>query len=336
MQKILITLPNSIAGTLIMKGFKQGFKSNSCYVLEKDLRELKKEDIERFKPDVILGYDYGFLFSDNEEIKSFIKDYSNNNVTKLVHYFADEPNGRYAYVKKPELFEEYLAYSKEYNVFSFVWDEDFVCDLPDSKFLPLAVNQKAYHTVFEYKEKDYDITFVGRPLTEKRQKILAALIKTFGKKLSIFSYENHFLQSIDDMKNKQFLSDEELEVYKSAYKGFLKTEKDLANVYSNSKVNLNITLQGKSGLNYRVFEVLASRGFLITDDLSDIHKNFVVSKELEVYKDVADLIDKIKFYLKNPLIAEKIALLGFSNVVKSHSYTARVKKLLEELKNNVN
>ena len=332
MQKILITLPNSIAGTLIMKGFKQGFKSNSCYVLEKDLRELKKEDIERFKPDIILGYDYGFLFSDNEEIKSFIKDYSKNNTTKLVHYFADEPNGRYAYVKKPELFEEYLAYSKEYNVFSFVWDEDFVCDLPDSKFLPLAVNQKAYHTVFEYKEKDYDITFVGRPLTEKRQKILAALIKTFGKKLSIFSYENHFLQSIDDMKNKQFLSDEELEVYKSAYKGFLKTEKDLAHVYSNSKVNLNITLQGKSGLNYRVFEVLASRGFLITDDLSDIHKNFVVSKELEVYKDVADLIDKIKFYLKNPLIAEKIALLGFSNVIKSHSYTARVKKLLDELK----
>ena len=134
------------------------------------------------------------------------------------------------------------------------------------------------------------------------------------------------------MKNKQFLSDEELDVYKSAYKGFLKTEKDLANVYSNSKVNLNITLQGKSGLNYRVFEVLASRGFLITDDLSDIHKNFVVSKELEVYKDVADLIDKIKFYLKNPLIAEKIALLGFSNVIKSHSYTARVKKLLDELK----
>ena len=62
MQKILITLPNSIAGSLIMQGFSAGFKSNGCYVIKKDLRNLSVEEIKKFKPDIILGYDYGFLF----------------------------------------------------------------------------------------------------------------------------------------------------------------------------------------------------------------------------------------------------------------------------------
>lgn len=97
------------------------------------------------------------------------------------------------------------------------------------------------------------------------------------------------------MRDKHFLNEYELDIYKSAYRGFLKTEAEIAEVYANTKVNINITLQGKSGLNYRVFEVLASRGFLLTDDMEDIRRNFIVSKELEVYKNIDDLIVKLRF-----------------------------------------
>ena len=326
MNKVLITLPNSIAGTLIMRGFKQGFKSNGCFVMAKDLRELSVEDISRFKPDIIIGYDYGFLFCDNEELKNHILQ--NKDRYKLVHYFADEPQGKYACVNKPWLYEEF----KKLNLYSFMWDRGFVKELPNCSFLPLAVNAKAYR-LDEFKENKpvYEISFVGRPLGEKRQKILAALIKKFGKKLNIFSYEKHFLQSLDDMKEKQFLSEKELDIYKSAYRGFLTTEKELARVYANSFVNINITLQGESGLNYRVFEVLASRGFLLTDDMADIERNFIVSKELETYKDVYDLLDKTDFYLKNVNIAQKIATIGYADVYKRHSYTARARTILESM-----
>lgn len=332
MNKVLITLPNSIAGTLIMKGFKQGFKSNGCFVMEKDLRELSTDDIKCFKPDIIIGYDYGFLFCDNDELKDYI--IQNKHKYKLVHYFADEPQGKYACVNKPWLYEEF----KKLNLYSFIWDREFVNDLPNCRFLPLAVNAKAYRPPDEFDEKQpvYEISFVGRPLGDKRQKILAALIKKFGKKLNIFSYERHFLQSLDDMKEKQFLSDRELDIYKSAYRGFLTTEKDLARVYTNSFVNINITLQGKSGLNYRVFEVLASRGFLLTDDMEDIERNFIVSKELETYKDINDLLDKTEFYLKNVNIAQKIATIGFADVYKRHSYTARARTILENIKPQTN
>lgn len=322
MLKVLITLPNSIAGTLILNGFSKGFKSNGCFVFQKDLRELTVKDVQRFKPDIIFGYDYGFLFSDDEDLKKYIVE--NKDSYKLVHYFADEPKGKYACVNKPELYEQF----DKINAYSFVWDREFVKDLNNAQYLPLAVNYKAYRAT---EAPHYDISFVGRPLTDKRQKHLAALIKTFGNKVNIFSYEKHFLQSLDDMKNKQLLTDKELEIYKSAYRGFLKTEEDIATVYYNTTVNINITLQGESGLNYRVFEVLASQGFLLTDSMADIERNFVVSKELEVFNSIEDMIDKTDFYLKHPEITPKIGIMGFANVIKSHNYTARVHKILSYL-----
>lgn len=320
MLKVLITLPNSIAGTLILKGFAKGFKSNGCFVFQKDLRELTVKDVQRFKPDIIFGYDYGFLFSDDEELKNYIIE--NKDSYKLVHYFADEPKGKYACVNKPELYEQF----GKIEAYSFVWDRNFVKDLKNAQYLPLAVNYKVYRPM---EGTHYDISFVGRPLTDKRQKYLAALIKVFGSKVNIFSYEKHFLQSLDDMKNKQFLTDDELDIYKSAYRGFLKTEEEIATVYFNTTVNINITLQGESGLNYRVFEVLASSGFLLTDYMSDIEHNFVVSKELEVFNSIEDMVDKTEFYLKHPEIAQRIGIMGFANVTKSHNYTARVHKILK-------
>lgn len=327
MLKVLLTLPNSIAGTLILKGFKQGFKSNGCFVMEKDLRELTVEHIKRFKPDIIFGYDYGFLFGDDDDVKDYIL--KNNGKIKLVHYFADEPGSKYALVHKPHMFKIF----RRLGAISYIWDRDLIEELPDCRYLPLAVNSKAYRLPLSDEDlPQYEISFVGRPLTRRRQAILSELIRHFGSKVNIFSYEKHFLQSLDDMKKYQFLTDEELDIYKSAYRGFLTTEEELARVYNNSIVNINITLQGQSAMNYRVFEVLASRGFLLTDNFEDVERNFVSGKELEIYTDVEDLIDKTSFYLKHPEFCSRIATLGYANVVKSHTYTARARTIIEDLK----
>ena len=321
MKKILNILPNSIAGTLILRGFGAGFRANGMYVLEKDFRELKIEDIKIFKPDMIFGYDYGFLMSENADLRNFIKE--NSDKFKLVHYFADEPGGKLAYVNNPGLFDEF----KTLKATAFIWDKDFLNCFENSHYLPLAVNSSAYKPEIREK-KIYDISFVGRPLTRKRQEILAVLIKTFGKRVNIFSYERHFLQSLDDMKNTQLLNENEMEIYKNAYRGFLTTEKELAEVYQSSKINVNITLQGKSSLNYRVFEVPASCGFLITDYMADLEENFDISRDLETYRDAEDLVDKIAFYLKNQNIAGRIAISGAVKTAKKHSFTARANTLL--------
>ena len=323
MKKVLSVLPVSIAGTLIVKGFSAGFKSNSCFVLEKDVRDLSPEDLEHFKPDIIFCYDYGYMHN------STLCDYilANKDKYQLVHYFADEPDGRYAYTDYPKMYKNY----KKIGANSFVWDREYCSELPDSLYLPLAVNYKAYK-IADFDGYEYDISFVGRPLTDKRQRVLCRLIKEFGTKLNIFSYEPHFLRSVEEIKNSGLLNEEELELYKNSFKGYLNNEKELARVYNRSRININITLQGTTSLNYRVFEVLASKGFLITDDVSDLSKNFAVGKELESYKDEEDLADKIRFYLKYPEITEKIVYNGFDCVVKKHSYTARAKTILQSIK----
>lgn len=331
MYKILLITNKNYTERFVSKGFASGFKANGCYILTRELEDLTIEDFERFKPNIVFGYNYGFLLQGKMEIIDYI--IANKNKFKLIHYFSDEPNSKFAYLNKPELYEEYKKLcTDDKNVFTFIWDKDCSTEIPNALYLPLAVNHKAYRSEEGPK---YEISFVGRPLTEKRQKILAALIKRFGNKVNIFCYENHFLQSLDDMKYKHFLTDEELNTYKCSYRGFLTTEKEIANVYFNSKVNINITLQGRSGLNYRVFEVLASCGFLLTDERDDIKNNFIISKELEIYKDVDDLLDKADFYLKNHEIAKKIAIIGYADVIKSHSYTARARTILDTIKKSI-
>ncbi len=324
MEKVLAILPVSIAGTLIVKGFSAGFKANGCYVMEKDVRELCPQDLERYKPGIIFCYDYGYMH--NKELFDYILAHKNN--YRLVHYFADEPDGRYAYTDFPELYKNFKEIK---GVYSFVWDKEFCRHLEGSIYLPLGVNPKAYRTD-AFGQYRYSITFAGRPLTEKRQKLLCSLIREFGRKVNIFSYEPHFLRSVEEIKSQKLLDDYELEIYKNSYKGFLQNEKELADVYNASKININITLQGETSLNYRVFEVLASKAFLITDDVADLKDNFRVGKELEVYGDEYDLIDKVKFYLKNPYILQNIAENGYAAILQRHSYAARANIILQSIK----
>lgn len=314
-------MPRSIAGGLIMDGFALGLEMNKCIVLKKVVDELTQEDVESFKPDMILGYDYSFLM--DEGCTQIIKKSGCKNI---VCYFADEPRGKFALGDKDYLYEEL----KKYNPKVFVWDKDFLNEFENSQYLPLAVNPIKYITDFGGYE--YTISFVGRPLTDIRQKILCELVKVFKNKVHIFSYEQHFLRSVEQIKNKNLLDEQDLEVYSKCWRGFVEKEEDLAKIYNSSKININITLQGKSSINYRVFEVLAAGGFLLTDERKDLNALFEPSKHLETYKGTDDLIDKINFYLNNLNIAQRIAQLGKLEVIENHTFGARASSLLGKLK----
>lgn len=321
MRKLYITSPISIAGCLITHGFAQGFRKLGFYVVEKDVREVTVEDINEFKPDYILGYDYGYLV--NEELAAGLL----NQNYKFIHYFADEPQSKFAYTKRPELYE--LLKNTESYIFN--WDSEFLNDFEGSWYLPLAADPGLYKTNF--KGYEYGISFVGRPLTEKRQNIIAQIIKNFGY-ISLFCYKDHFDRSVEEFKEKKLLNDEEIERYKASYKGFVKTEKELARIYNSSKININVTEQGINNINYRVFEVLASSGFLITDNMKDLYLLFDAGRELEIYKNNDELIDKINFYLQNLNIAQAIARKGRKNVVNNHTFKIRAEKMLKIIENN--
>lgn len=320
MIKILILTPKSIAGKLIMESFASAFEANKCLVKIKPVEELSAADLEFFHPSFIMGYDYSYLM--DEKCTSIIE---RTNCKNHFFYFADEPQSKFATGNKSGLYEKL----KQIDSKIFIWDKDFKDEFEDCFYLPLAADPFKYAMSFEsYK---YAISFVGRPLTKKRQEILCELVKVFKNKLNIFCLEKHFLQSIEEIKELNLLEDAELETYSNCWKGFITEEASLAEVYNSSKINLNITEQGKSSLNYRVFEVLASGGFLITDERADLESLFSENNFFETYKNTTDLIDKIEFYLQNLNIAQKMAQLGRFKCIENHSFYNRAKIILNHI-----
>ena len=323
LKRVMVVMPVSIAGCLIMKGFALALNHLGFKVLLEDVRNLDFDRFLKFRPDFLLGYDFGFF--ENETFKKQLENSSFK--PRQVHFFADEPKSKFANFKNEQQFEEF----NQINHLCYVWDKKYLNCLKNSKQMALGVDPRLYKT--DFNGYNFDITFVGRPLTEKRQKILSRIIKVFGKKLSIFSFPKHFEKSIFEIEEKKLLTKTELEIYKRSYKGFLYSESQLANVYCSSKVNLNITLQGENNLNYRVFEVCASRGFLLTDYMEDLNKNFVLGKELESYYTEEDLLEKIDFYLKNLKIAEKIGNNARARILCNHTFITRAKEILLDLQN---
>ncbi|MBF0225727.1 MAG: FkbM family methyltransferase [Desulfobacterales bacterium] len=101
-------------------------------------------------------------------------------------------------------------------------------------------------------------------------------------------------------------------------------------IYGRSLINLNISLNGD--FNLRVFEVLASRGFLITDRLgmqSGLDLIFKDSEHLVCFDDENDLVDKIEYFLNHPDKAENIAYSGYKVFKENHTSEKKIRQIIE-------
>lgn len=96
--------------------------------------------------------------------------------------------------------------------------------------------------------------------------------------------------------------------------------------YSNPKVLI--------GANLRDFEVPAMGSFLLTQYNEEISSMFDLEKEIETFKNEWEMVDKVKFYLKNPSLSLKIAEAGQKRVNNEHLWIHRFETLFSFLKKN--
>ncbi|MDD3012193.1 MAG: glycosyltransferase [Candidatus Gastranaerophilales bacterium] len=323
MGNVLAITPISIAGTLIINGLAKGFEKLGYDVLTYDVRDIDVTSVKVFNPDFVIGYDYVHLI--NPDAERIINELN----IPVLHYFADDPNANFAHSGDLTLFNK-LAASKG---IVFCWDKQYLNVLHNkSYYLPLGVDPDLYSIDKKIDSCIPEIVFVGRPLTDKRISILCEIIKSFPEKLGVYSYKKHFDASVEEIIKRGMLSSDLIEVYKKSYMGFLETEKDLARVYSGSKIVLNITMdQGLSSMNYRVLEVLASEGFLITDFKQDTVDYFVEDSELLFYRSSDELIDKISRYLNEDILRHRIAKNGKEKILQYHTSQQRAAEMLLKL-----
>lgn len=105
---------------------------------------------------------------------------------------------------------------------------------------------------------------------------------------------------------------------------------DMNKIFYLSKINLNITLPSiESGIPQRIFDIMGSGGFVLTNYQPEIERFFKVGEEIEVFHDLQELLDKTAFYLDHENERLSVAINGYKKVRESHTYIHRMTKLLQ-------
>jgi spore maturation protein CgeB len=99
--------------------------------------------------------------------------------------------------------------------------------------------------------------------------------------------------------------------------------------FHESKINLNITMRNiRTGLPLRVFDILGSGGFLLTNFQAELPAFFEPGKDLAVYESFPDCEKKADYYLNHEDERCTIAANGYRKVKAHHTYEKRVEELL--------
>jgi spore maturation protein CgeB len=116
-------------------------------------------------------------------------------------------------------------------------------------------------------------------------------------------------------------------------KGYVDYNKEMPKVFKLSKINLNMTLKTiKTGIPLRVFDIMGSGGFLLTNFQQELLDYFEPNKDFVYYEDIDDLINKIDYYLSHDEERCEIAHNGYQKVKSYHTIRLRINKILETIK----
>lgn len=113
-------------------------------------------------------------------------------------------------------------------------------------------------------------------------------------------------------------------------KGLAKTLTEMPLVFHESAVNLNITAKSiRSALPLRIWDILGSGGFCLSNYQSEIPEFLNIGEHLDVYTSFDDLEEKIHYYREHPAIRKEIAENGYNYVKEYHTYPLRLTQMLE-------
>ena len=106
-------------------------------------------------------------------------------------------------------------------------------------------------------------------------------------------------------------------------------------VFNRSKINLNFTIRNiRTGIPLRVWDILSAGGFCITNYQPELLMYFENGKDIVIFEDAEDLIEKVKYYLTHEEERKQIALNGYNKVKNMHRYCDRfdeIKKIIPEI-----
>ncbi len=110
-------------------------------------------------------------------------------------------------------------------------------------------------------------------------------------------------------------------------------EKDLAGVYFNTKININVFhVQCLNSTNPRVYDVLLTGSFLLTEYRPILEEEFEIGTHLDVFRTPEELREKVQYYRANPEKREALAREGQKLVREKYTFRHRMQQVMEFVK----
>lgn len=110
-------------------------------------------------------------------------------------------------------------------------------------------------------------------------------------------------------------------------------------IVAGSKINLNLHASKYTpgidpacdAVNPRVFEIAAAGGFQLCDPCQGLSRYFDFSSELPVYRSVAELREKIAYFLAHPEERREYAERARARALREHTYEHRAQEMLHKI-----
>ncbi|BDG45791.1 glycosyltransferase [Parageobacillus sp. KH3-4] len=182
---------------------------------------------------------------------------------------------------------------------------------------------------------------VYRIQEESRYNIIGNELLTPEEKLAFLLGREHSqrerIRVVQQLEKQRFsfavFGNDSWSMFTKNYQGYADYYKVYPLVLHHSKININLTRTFvETGLPLRVFDVLSSKGFLLTNDKRDIHRLFKDGRDLVVFRDSQDLVEQIEYYLNHEEQRLQIIENGHETLHKYHTYNHRVKKIIDLLR----
>lgn len=259
-----------------------------------------EEEIRAFRPDLLL------VLRGNSFGEGFLRRMREEHGIRTIGWWVKGPKWMDLMKADAKIYDHYFCIHREgYGA------EDGIGYLP-----AVAIDDDLYsrRDPAEGDVRDHDVLFVGG-WNPRRQRAMESLV---GLPVAIYGpkWRRNNLRNPGVMK---------------MIRGRGVWGPDLGRLYNRSGIVLNISswdTTAQSGLNLRVLDVIACGSFLLTDSSEDLAGWVVPGEEVETYRTVEELREKIAYYLENEAARAAIARRGWEKSKRLETYVVKMKNLL--------
>lgn len=180
----------------------------------------------------------------------------------------------------------------------------------DAQFDP----SQAEETIFA-RPRDIDVVFIGFPYRNKLPAFAKAK-KALGHRLVMYGFDVRY-NVYFNLKYR----------WPGWVKAPLKPGRAFIDLYQRAKIGFNVHNRGEFTVgSFRLFELPANGVMQVSDGGQHLSAFFEEGREIVGYRDLDDMIDKIRYYLAHDDERLEIARSGFRRVMRDHRIAHRLQQ----------